>query len=157
MNLNILSISAFSVFILIETIPLISILDTIADSILLILLIKMIFFSSLFSPLSSNIIFIVNPQGIFSFKYDVLPEQTKYPSKRIPILSLKHSASSKECVVIIIILSLLYFLKICQNFLFISISIPLVGSSKIIIGELLIRVNATHNFLFCPSDNKPQG
>ena len=72
----------------------------------------------------------------------------------MPILSPTYSASSRECVVNTIILFFLYCFKKSQNLFVDSISIPLLGSSNKIIGELLINAKAVHNFLLSPPDKQ---
>ena len=63
------------------------------------------FFSSVnFSELINKLT--LNPQGYLDFKKELDPQQINWPSDIIPILSPKYSASSKECVVIKIILFL---------------------------------------------------
>lgn len=81
------------------------------------------------------------------------PTISNYPLFIIPILSAKASASSRWCVVkMIVLFSYFKVSRISHNYLLDTESIPLVGSSKRIILEPPIRAIPKFNFLLFPPD-----
>ena len=88
-----------------------------------------------------------------SIKSLLVPLTMNFPFLKMPILSAKNDASSIKCVIKIIIFpSYFIFCNIFQIFFLDEISIPPVGSSKIITLLLPQQAIAIHNFLFCPPD-----
>jgi len=75
----------------------------------------------------------------------------KLPFFSIPILSARYSASSKKCVVnMIVFLYAFNFNRISQIYLLDTGSIAEVGSSRNIISELAIIAKPRDNFLLFP-------
>ena len=85
--------------------------------------------------------------------FSLVPLNINFPPFKIPILSVLLQASSILCVINKIILFFFCSFKISQISLFPGISIPPVGSSKIIISLFPEQAIAIINLLFCPPDN----
>ena len=88
-----------------------------------------------------------------SINSSFVPLNINFPPFKIPIVSDNLQASSILCVINKIILWFLFCFKISQISFFPGISIPPVGSSKIIISFFPQKAIAIINFLFWPPDN----